>query len=310
MKSIMDEYLAIREQERAKRNERRAHAYEMAPMLRTLEQEYAALHGERGRKLLEGDASQVEQKIAEVEHSIKAVLKAHGLPENYLLMHYRCEKCKDYGSVEGHTCSCFARMAYERRAKDSHLSCLERENFESFDIKLFPDGKQRDIMEQLRTDALQYADAFPQTENLNLLFIGSPGLGKSFLLNCIGKRVLDRGYRVVRITANQFHQQIMERVIGARDQSLLRDLEGCDLLLFDDLGCEPKVNNIIEEFFFSVLNERISANKHMCLATNLTVPELRARYGERTTSRLFDVRTTRAIALKGKDVRLLRETKK
>ena len=42
---------------------------------------------------------------------------------------------------------------------------------------------------------------FPENEKPNLIFFGPPGLGKTFVADCIAQRVMERAYLVRRVTA-------------------------------------------------------------------------------------------------------------
>ncbi len=45
-------------------------------------------------------------------------------------------------------------------------------------------------------------------ERPNLLLYGPGGVGKTFLLNCVFARLLERGFSGVRITAYRMHLQV------------------------------------------------------------------------------------------------------
>ena len=79
----------------------------------------------------------------------------------------------------------------------------------------------------------------------------------------------------------------------------------CDMLIIDDLGTEPIMQNITREYLFTLLNERLTQRRHTVIATNLGIPELLNRYGERVFSRLFDTMNVSVTQLKGKDLRML-----
>ena len=75
-----------------------------------------------------------------------------------------------------------------------------------------------------------------------------------------------------------------------------------DLLVIDDLGSEPIRRNINVESLFSILNERSVSKRPVVIVTNLMPVQLRDRYGERITSRLFSENAV-SIRLYGRDVR-------
>ena len=75
------------------------------------------------------------------------------------------------------------------------------------------------------------------------------------------------------------------------------------LLLIDDLGTEPLMENITVTQLFNLLNERQNAKRHTVISTNLSVLELKARYTERITSRLLDETSCKLVKFIGEDIR-------
>ncbi len=304
------EYAAIRARNLQVQRERRRQVLALCPALAAWESSY--LEAQRRRASSAGNAApntnanptmQVERLLAQRA----AILESVGLPSDYLSLPTDCPICRDYGYVDGKPCACLEKKRFASRTRRSNLVGLETQSFSRFDETVFPEeGGQRERMKKLRDLCVDYAADFPHNDPKNLLFIGNAGLGKSFLLNSVGRAVLDRGFSVLKTTANQFHQMLMDDVIRRRDMAPLRELESCDLLLYDDLGCEPNVKGIVENYFFALIAERHSAGRAMVTASNCSANEIAERYGERTLSRLLDRQNTRALAFKGQDLRLLR----
>ena len=82
-----------------------------------------------------------------------------------------------------------------------------------------------------------------------------------------------------------------------------------EVLVIDDLGTEPMLENITIEYLFTLLNERRANRLPTLVATNLTPRELQARYTERIFSRLMDRSETQVLLFFGEDVRLHDETR-
>ena len=187
------------------------------------------------------------------------------------------------------------------------MAGVDEQCFERFDLMRFPEADgQRDRMAAARKICEAYADGFSDTRYRNLLLTGAGGLGKTFLLNCIYARVVDRGGSAVRITAFRMFEAMRRQHMGedAAGEGF-RSLLDAPLLLIDDLGTEPMMRNITVEYLFTLLNERIAAKRHTVVATNLSPVQLQERYGERVSSRLLDRAVCGAIQLKGKDLRTL-----
>lgn len=301
------EYAAIRARNLHLQRTRRQHAVALCPALAEWDARYLKAQRERVVQAgdAQGDSAHAVDAIDALLDERVSLLQGVGLPSNYLSLPYDCPICRDYGYVDGKSCACLEKKRFASQTRQSNLIGFETQSFAQFDDTVFPEADgQRERMRKMRDLCADYAAKFPDNVPCNLLFIGSAGLGKTFLLNCVGRAVLDRGFSVLKVTGNHFHQLLMDDVIGNRDMAPLRALENCDLLLFDDLGCEPNVKGIVENYFFALLSERHGAGRAMITASNCSAAEISERYGERTLSRLFDRSSTRALAFKGKDLRL------
>ena len=115
---------------------------------------------------------------------------------------------------------------------------------------------------------------------------------------------MDRGLSAVRITAFRLFEAMRQQHVGNDERyDGFTSLIEAPLLLIDDLGTEPMMRNITVEYLFTLLNERIAARRSTVIATNLTLDQLKDRYGERVSSRLLD--HCGVLQLKGKDLRTL-----
>jgi len=166
-------------------------------------------------------------------------------------------------------------------------------------------------MERIRDELLLYAEQFPNNVRHNILFTGKTGLGKTFLLNCLAKAVLDKGYTVLKTTAYNLFDQLFQSALqkAGTDWDLKHKTFGADCLMIDDLGTETLRNNYTAETLFNILNERCLQGRHTLLSTNLSLTELKDRYSERVTSRLFDVGETLLVRFMGEDLRLKKGTR-
>ena len=141
-------------------------------------------------------------------------------------------------------------------------------------------------------------------ERPNLLLYGPGGVGKTFLLNCVFARLLERGFSGVRITAYRMHETMRLKHIGAPEEAQgFEELIQTPILVIDDLGTEPMLRNITVEYLFTLLNERCAAGRATLIATNLSPAELKERYGERVASRLLDRSRCVTVRMAGADLR-------
>lgn len=251
-------------------------------------------------------------KVQALRARAKEELAKAGYSQEDLQPPYRCPLCRDTGYVETprkRFCECFQKRLQERVVQRSGLGSAPGHTFDHFDLDVFSDEaqegslSQRETMRRLRRFAESYADAFPNNEKRDLTFTGPTGLGKTFLADCIAARVLERGFTVLRMTAFRLMEALRRHHMGRDEENLLDVMLTADLLLIDDLGTEPLLENVSIEYLFAILNERQQAQRATLVATNLTLPELRARYTERITSRLLNGECAAVIPFKGRDVR-------
>jgi len=244
------------------------------------------------------------------------LLVEHGFSADFLTLKHVCNKCEDTGFVGWpvkEKCSCLSQKLLTRLYELSDFADLDFQNFDTFNLSIFPELaiegsklNQREYMKNLKELLLNYAVNFPSNEKKTILFSGKTGLGKTFLLNCMSKVILEKGHTTLRISAYNMSNKLFSSVFqGASDnQYIVQSLFDVELLIIDDLGTEIQRNNFTSEDLFNILNERMTKNKHTFLSTNLSLPELRDRYSDRITSRLYDTSKTMLVKFSGQDVRL------
>ncbi|MGI6707070.1 MAG: ATP-binding protein [Clostridia bacterium] len=322
IQEILQEYDAYRDYSRRLLEEKRRELFARIPELEEIENKINALMLEQARKVLQ-QPDQAEAIIADTDKKLlslkvreRELLQTHGYSPEELEPQYRCPKCKDTGFVGEpvrEKCSCLTQQLLHRAYKLSNIHELESQNFDTYDPNVFPDEalpgrkiSQRAYMEKIKERCVRFAGDFPATEKLNMVFSGKTGLGKTFLANCIAKAVLDRGFTVLRLTSYKlfdvllrYHTDIMRNDEGRVDY-----LFQVDLLIIDDLGTEPTLNNVSMEYLFTIINERIQQRKHTLISTNLSPKELALRYTDRIFSRILDTSNTSIIRFIGRDIRL------
>ena len=78
-----------------------------------------------------------------------------------------------------------------------------------------------------------------------------------------------------------------------------------ELLLIDDLGNEPEIRNVTNEYLLEIVDKRLELGLATIYSTNLEPSDMLKVYGERITSRIMARNTTEIISLRGEDLRLL-----
>lgn len=247
--------------------------------------------------------------LAACGRDIAAKLAAAGLAADALAPVYGCPLCQDEGYVYAPSrrmCACFETELNRRMLAE--LGLAQEQTFERFNEACFSDEpvagrlSQRKMILRNRAECERYADAYPDTPVRDLLLTGKSGLGKTFLMQAMAHRVAGRGYQVSYISAYRL-LELMRKAYFENNSELMQPWMEAPLLLVDDLGTEPLMENITVTQLFNLLNERQSAGRHTVLSTNLNMAELRARYTERITSRLLDETRCRVLKFIGEDIR-------
>ncbi len=231
-----------------------------------------------------------------------AALKGIGLPEDYLEKQFTCRECLDTGIKDGRMCSCVKQVLIEASFKGSGIS--REQNFESFRHGIFAEAKDNRALDRMYDVCFDYAKRFPKNELPDMLLLGVPGVGKTFLLNCIGGEVLRRGRSVLKITANRLVNSILESI--RNDEASRPDFIMPELLIIDDLGSEPMINNITVESLLSIICERQDQGRATILSTNKSFDQLQEDYGQRIASRLFSPQRVRMIEIKTPSIRMMK----
>jgi len=302
IQAIMNEYEEIRERSKKELEKRKQELYAKLPRLKEIDDEMVSLgikitkavlsNSENREKLLEDlHKRQTDLKIEKAE-----ILTANKYPKDYLQMKYNCKKCKDTGYIGTERCNCLMQrlIAYQyKQFKLSHR--IAQENFDNFNINYYSDEpidggeSPRENMKHILNECIQYTKYFDR-HNKNLLFVGRPGLGKTFLCNSIAKDLLDMGKSVIYQTAPDLIELVRKYMFDFDSEELgdeaLKDIYECDLLIIDDLGTE-----LTTQFsglaIYNILNRRLTNNKKIIISTNLSVNEILNTYSERISSRIF-----------------------
>jgi DNA replication protein DnaC len=130
--------------------------------------------------------------------------------------------------------------------------------------------------------------------------MGGVGLGKTFLMDCIGHRALEKGYSVQKYTSYNIIDRMLKSI---RAQADAPDYISPDLLLIDDLGVEPDIPNITMPTLLCIIIERDTLGRATTISTNLTKDAIQEYYEERFFSRVFSMHSYRKIELQGNDLR-------
>lgn len=318
-REALSELETLRAQNMREEKVRREEAAGKSPMIAALLERRQSLlfSGMKRAFASPGKAQDISQSMREemdrINAQLRAALAACSLPEDYLQPICRCPLCRDTGYVGEpihEPCACLRRAVMSKLYQNEGLQILERENFASFDESIFPDepiegrkNTQRGYIRRIREICEGYADAFAPGAGDGLLLCGRSGLGKTFLMNCVAQRVLERGYSVVVISAFKLLDVMRRYQFGEAQEGQAEDILTCDLLCIDDLGSEPMMKNLTVSSLYHVINERRSENRAIVVTTNCTSDDLYEKYDDRVAARLTDPSRMKVLPFVGVDVR-------
>ena len=313
MRKIMREYQYKRDRNQDLLDLRTKEIYEKYPDIKCISDEIQKI----GLKMTRSIIFPVpENKLQEMEMTQKKLInrkielfREHKIPEDYLEMKYDCPICKDTGFLDnGDRCNCLKQRMLEDTYSMSNLkNILEEDNFNTFDIDLFSDIpvperelSPRENMKMILQDMYCYASGFGRNSPFssstaeikdNLIFIGEPGLGKTFMCSCIAKEVLNKGFTVIYQTSFNL-MEVIEKYkfktdsFSSIDEENYNNLFSCDLLIIDDLGTEMP-NSFTNSELFNIINSRLNSKKKIIISTNLNLTQINEIYTERILSRIL-----------------------
>jgi DNA replication protein DnaC len=235
-----------------------------------------------------------------------ALLLAAGFPADYTELRYECPDCSDTGFLDDSSmCECMRRRLRLAGYESSGLGNLLREQtFDNYSLDYFKNDERAyrtmsAVLHMLRDWAQHFSPASD-----NLLLLGGTGLGKTHLSTAVAKTVLDAGHDVLYTTAvgmlSAFEAERFGNASGPSDESDINRYYNVDLLIIDDLGTEVS-NQFTVSTLYNVINTRLNLHRPTIISTNLMQEELRRRYWDRITSRLFG--EYRILLFLGTDVR-------
>lgn len=249
---------------------------------------------------LNEEVKKLRENIDALKKEKKEMYKKYNIPESFLEYDYECKKCNDTGyTVDGKRCKCFNKQIINYLYKMSNIvHMLDKENFDTFDINVFsnePYNNETYTPKQNMYNILEtcedFCNNFDKT-NINLLFYGGTGLGKTFMCNCIAKTLIDMektvlyqtAFNLFEILENHKFNRLNETEANRINYNLMFESE---LLIIDDLGTEFN-NSFTNAELFNIINERLISDKKTIISTNLSLEQLAETYSDRIMSRVFN----------------------
>lgn len=317
-KSALRDYDAIRSASEGRLRDIKAAIYKANPRLGEIDEEINLAGVRSAMKIIKNpqnkDEIQFEMKARQYELQTEKdmILNELGITEEYFDKAYRCSKCKDTGMVGRELCPCFRQYLIQKaygRALLNELS--EDESFETFNFDFYSKTARDnngdtyyDNMKLIYNTCVRFTERF-DSEYKNLLLTGKTGLGKTFLCNSIAKKVLDKGYTVIYISAGRLFKTLHDEQFNRNEEeeytSFYDDVLSVDLLIIDDLGTEFNTS-LVSSQFFNIINERMITFRPTIISTNLTPDRIKEQYSDRVLSRMTD--GFEFLTLAGDDIRI------
>lgn len=333
VKQILHEYELKRNKEIELANQRKKEFLSINPRLAEIEKEISSVAIQTSKAILIANEDERSKLITDLKKQTSALIKEKNAflksllkNSDYLNPHFECKMCKDTGFITKDNstimCNCLKQRIYDLAYNKSNMGNLERENFSTFNTRIFSDKPNKELYKSdisprqnislIREKAENFIANFDDPNEKNLLFTGNTGLGKTFLTNCIASEILKQGKTVLYQTAPVMLDSVLDIKFGKEDNNfdLLDNILNADLLIIDDLGTEAPNHYKIEQLFV-IINTRLLNQNHKItktiISTNLTVEEIFNVYTTRIGSRLAG--NYRFLRFFGEDLRFKKAKK-
>lgn len=229
--------------------------------------------------------------------------KIRKLYEDYISSHkidvrrmepmYDCCKCNDTGVVGSRLCECL-RIELNKRLSEQNKQ-YKFVTFKDCSPTISPN------LIKIYSLAQEWCNKYPNSHILNITMAGGTGTGKTFLLECMASDLIDKGFNVMFTTAFALNDECRKYHFSL--PSKVNEYMDCDILIIDDLGCEPLLKNITIEYLFNIINLRQKRYKPTLISTNLMPEDILNRYDDRIYSRLSNKMLALNIQFNGIDMR-------
>lgn len=293
---------------------RKEEVYKKIPGFKDLEEEIRRLNLKRIDQAIKSqDYSQTVEDVKKLKKQRIYALKKAGYEPSYLELRYHCNICKDTGIVNRRACVCRRRLLADKLYDQSSIKDrIMKENFSTFNPKLFRKSRQsgEDISPYeniigIKDDLIKILNNDKKSLP-NMYFFGKVGTGKTFMINCIAKELMDQGTPVLYQSSNDMlnflsSYQFMYPEDKKENKSKVDLIYDVDILIIDDLGTEM-VTDVTRSNLFEVINKRLVSEKTTIISSNIMIYDIERFYDSRISSRIMGEFTP--IEFYGNDVRM------
>lgn len=248
------------------------------------------------------DATKERNEYNNNRRLLADMLKAMGVEKSSLKPNYYCKRCNDIGYIKGKECECLKTEMSKVLISNSGLDISNMAKF-SDDFSVFKDAKR---VKEIYSKMQKFIETISTTQIDNVVILGNTGVGKTHLMECMATHALSCGLMLKYTTAFNFNQDMLKYHCAKLEDKgeIMNPYIQSDILFIDDLGTENKINNVTDEYLYSVLNERMQAHRKTVITTNLDFGQIQDSYGERIFSRLVHKKHSVKINFTGDDLRV------
>jgi len=256
---------------------------------------------------LKKDSAELQKKLNTIKKLKEDRLNELNIPFSSLKPKYECSLCNDTGRTNGGYCPCFIQAYNNLQMQESKIDFENLPNLKDYNLSLY-NKQEQEQMQKILNICKKWLNNFSSKIN-HIIFSGFTGVGKTYLSKVLAKEVMIKGYSTYYTTAFQLNTQMLKyhTTFTEEKEKLLENLLESDYLIIDDLGTEPVLKNITQEYLLLILTERNINNKKTIINTNLAPTHILERYGERIFSRLMNKQTGLLLKLDGDDLRLKKQ---
>lgn len=294
---------------------RKKEVYKKLPDLKHIEEDIKKLNIRRIQEAVSSkDFTKTVDRIKKLKEDKNNLLKKAGYGTDYLDMKYHCDICKDTGIINNKACICRKKLLAEKLYDQSSIkNRILKENFSTFKPNLFrksiQDGEYLSPYDNIISikEDIQELLSKKVKKIPNLYFFGKVGTGKTFMINCIAKELMDKGIPVLYQSSNDMlnllnSYQFMYPEEKKENRSKVDLIYDVDVLIIDDLGTEM-ITEVTKSNLFEVINKRIVAEKTTIISSNIMIYDMVRFYDSRISSRIMGEYTP--IEFYGNDVRIV-----
>ena len=248
-----------------------------------------------------GDERKRRAEKAYAEYT--AALENAGFSERDFEPRTLCPICGDTGMHEGKLCSC----VHDDLVRALGVACdLSPEGETLSDLARSALGSQAEKLKAMYARMSTYAEKFPDVNRTVIVCTGKTGTGKTALATALSRTLIRRGHSAKIMSAMTFNSLMLKCHTApySEREGIMSDVLGAELLVIDDLGTEPRYNNVTCEYLLLVIEDRTAKHLATLITTNLSPENILHSYNERIYSRLFDKRRSLTLAFDGDDLRL------